>query len=438
MSGTEEYADVRQALRKAMPDDLPAAVEQRMEQRIMIFREQFDAPPPILRYRTSRWIGGFTMKRWITALGSVGIAASLGFLLLWGGMHSKPVSAMERMAAKIREAKSYKTTATMTMHLPYSLEPGKTTTTTEQTDTYYWLAPRSTRVESRSRIKGQKSLKHPEEEFMGIYPADKPSIRINHRTKTFLRFPPQVHQDIDSSVMARPENWGNLSGEADHDLGNKEINGKKAYGFEIDVKKMYPDFPAIGRMEIWIDSESDLPVLACLKIKFQGISGTVRATDFQWNIDLNPTLFDTTPPKGYKDITPEPPSLEQQFSQITQALDIYAKESAGNYPREKKIYSIISFAFGQKLGINMLKQPTTEEEVEKMRKYAKVSEGFLRISELHDYNPDAAYYGKTVGPNDKDKVLLRWKLDDGRYAVIFGDLHTETVTAEKLRALEGK
>ncbi len=49
-----------------------------------------------------------------------------------------------------------------------------------------------------------------------------------------------------------------------------------------------------------------------------------------------------------------------------------------------------------------------------------------------------AYHGKTVGPKDKDKVLLRWKLDDGRYEVIFGDLHSETMTAERLRALEGE
>ena len=47
-------------------------------------------------------------------------------------------------------------------------------------------------------------------------------------------------------------------------------------------------------------------------------------------------------------------------------------------------------------------------------------------------------YGNTVGPKDKGKVLLRWKLDDGRYEVIFGDLRAETVTAERLLALEGK
>jgi hypothetical protein len=46
------------------------------------------------------------------------------------------------------------------------------------------------------------------------------------------------------------------------------------------------------------------------------------------------------------------------------------------------------------------------------------------------------YYGKTVIPKDADKVLLRWKLDDGQYRVIFGDLIAKTVMAEELAELE--
>ena len=38
------------------------------------------------------------------------------------------------------------------------------------------------------------------------------------------------------------------------------------------------------------------------------------------------------------------------------------------------------------------------------------------------------------GPSD----TAHWQLDDGRYEVIFGDLRAETVTAERLRALEAK
>jgi hypothetical protein len=73
-----------------------------------------------------------------------------------------------------------------------------------------------------------------------------------------------------------------------------------------------------------------------------------------------------------------------------------------------------------------------------IRKLDRIREGFLQIVNIEINDTDAAYDGKTVGPNDKDKVLLRWKLDDGRYEVILGDLRSETVTAEKLGELEGK
>jgi hypothetical protein len=40
---------------------------------------------------------------------------------------------------------------------------------------------------------------------------------------------------------------------------------------------------------------------------------------------------------------------------------------------------------------------------------------------------DPEYFGATVKPGDKEGVLLRWKLDDGRFRVIYGDLRAETV-----------
>jgi hypothetical protein len=49
---------------------------------------------------------------------------------------------------------------------------------------------------------------------------------------------------------------------------------------------------------------------------------------------------------------------------------------------------------------------------------------------------DRAYYGKTVAPEDADKVLMRWKVSDNENRVIYGDLHAETVTPEKLAELE--
>ena len=40
---------------------------------------------------------------------------------------------------------------------------------------------------------------------------------------------------------------------------------------------------------------------------------------------------------------------------------------------------------------------------------------------------DPEYFGATVKPGDSKAVLLKWKLDDGRLRVIYGDLRAETV-----------
>ena len=42
------------------------------------------------------------------------------------------------------------------------------------------------------------------------------------------------------------------------------------------------------------------------------------------------------------------------------------------------------------------------------------------------------------GATDANKVLLRWKLDDGKCRVIFGDLRIEDVNAGRMAELEAE
>jgi hypothetical protein len=49
---------------------------------------------------------------------------------------------------------------------------------------------------------------------------------------------------------------------------------------------------------------------------------------------------------------------------------------------------------------------------------------------------EPVYYGQTVGPDDVEAILLRWKISDDQYRVIFGDLSALTVTPEQLEELE--
>lgn len=61
--------------------------------------------------------------------------------------------------------------------------------------------------------------------------------------------------------------------------------------------------------------------------------------------------------------------------------------------------------------------------------------GFFYRTLVED-KKEPVYYGESVGPDDADKVLLKWKVSDDQYRVIFGDLTAEDVTAEKWKEFE--
>jgi outer membrane lipoprotein-sorting protein len=364
------------------------------------------------------------------ALGGIGAVAILAILLVWLGSFAQPLSAMEQMAENIRKAKSYKCIQIAQLKKEFP-EPGKPSDR-EGTITVYWIAPGSARTEAV--ITRPQTWKGPGPQATQIQPAGKPGIVISYQSHTYKRTPaPQINAY--SSTFDDLENLGNFSGKADQVLGTKEIGGKKAEGFKIDMKKMEPESRGGGMAEIWLDAESNLPILVHYEFKNIDSASTLLIKDIQWNIDLDAKLFDTTPPEGYTDATPKPPALEEQVRQITEALRIYDEASGGFYPgKDADLYNATEDLCKM---LGLVKLPAGEKEGN-AGKAQKADFGFMEIMKIRHYNPDFAYYGKTVKPNDKEKVLLRWKLDDGQYEAIFGDLRAETVTAEKLHSLEGK
>jgi hypothetical protein len=376
--------------------------------------------------RIARWAGKLTPGQRI-ALGGVVAAAALALFLVWTISVTRPVSAMEQMAEKIRQAKSCKYTVVGTVTYD-SPEPGKPLGRKFR-DTHYWLAPGSDRSDFQ-----QTGDKEWDKDSTNIEPAGKPRIWIDHLNKRFYREPPR--RDFDKSAFDDLELLGEFSGKADRELGTRMIDGKEARGFQIEMRKMEPEYSRPGLAEIWIDAESNLPVLVRYEgIKRLGQSTTMEMTDICWNIDLDPKLFDTMPPKGYTDGTTKPPPLAEQLRQITAALKIYADASGGHYPSKQIDPLGTTEDLCRMLGVT--KWPGGKKEG-KAGQAAKAINGFQRIGTMRLDNPDFAYYGQTVGPKDQNKVLLRWRLDDGRYEVIFGDLRAETVAAERLRVLEGK
>ena len=237
----------------------------------------------------------------------VGLAAVLGFALLWGGIDTTSASAMVKMAASIRKAKSFKAAVVL------GIKPASKIATSlyQGRGTLYYLGTGSVRLDLKT--KGSPfSQRSGEEDETQIRIAGKSSIMlIDHKAKMVNKV--EMPQGTPDSLDV-VERLGVFSGRADRDLGVKEINGKKAHGFEIGMRKILAPsdaalVQAIDMVEVWIDAESSLPVLVqfnyIMNFK-QHATETLffRMQDFQWNIDLDRKLFDTAIPRGYTDATP--------------------------------------------------------------------------------------------------------------------------------------
>jgi outer membrane lipoprotein-sorting protein len=273
-------------------------------ERLLRLLQAANQPPEPARpwMQVSHWISGLTVRQRIAAFGSIGVAAVLGFLLVCGGIDPTLASAMEKMAENIRKAKSFKATAVL------EIKPASKNTTQphQGRGALYWLSTGSNRWDLKGNLPGSG-----EQDQTNIRIAGKSWIMIiDHKAKRVhkVEMPQETSDNLD--VVQR---LGGFSGRADRDLGVKEINGKKARGFEISMTKILsPSNAALVQakdmVEVWIDAESSLPVL----VQFNYITGLkkekadtlfFRLQDFQWNIDLNRKLFDTAIPKGYTDVT---------------------------------------------------------------------------------------------------------------------------------------
>ncbi len=388
--------------------------------RLLAALEQPDSPhPPDERRETLiPKMGGLTMAQ-RTAIGGVALAAMVAGVLLWVGSPSPRASAMERMAENVRRAKSYE--VTMDMELTHPQLKNKSANGRMK---FFWQTPGSYRIEETGGPDSWVDSRR-------IYPAGKQGLSIDHLRKEYRIEPARRGKQLPLTMV---DGFGRFEGQADRELGKREIEGKQARGFEIAIKKVDPD-ALDGTMEIWIDEQSELPVLVRMMPKMQ-VWTTMVMHNFKWNVEFDPKLFDTTPPEGYTDTTVKMLSFKDRVFVFREGLATFAELSGGHYPRVKIIYGDVTLDEMKRLA--KIDTPATDEQIrtDEYVKIQKAVRSFAMLNELYQENADVAYYGQTVEAKDKDKVLLRWQLDDGRYQVMYGDLRSETVSPERLRELE--
>jgi hypothetical protein len=154
-------------------------------------------------------------------------------------------------------------------------------------------------------------------------------------------------------------------------------------------------------------------------------------------VDLDPAIFEPNIPSDYKMMTEVKLPAQDEASAI-EGLRLFAEMTDGNYPSQMNVMTLTKESanlFGKKFGAKKTK-PTDEQMQQMTAEMMKIQAPVLFYTKLGQDGKDPAYYGKDVNAGDANTVLMRWKISDGTYRVIYGDLSAENVTAEKLKEME--
>jgi hypothetical protein len=236
-------------------------------------------------------------------------------------------------------------------------------------------------------------------------------------------------------------------------LGRSTIDGIEVEGFQTRDPNYFLDENPDRRQfygKIWVDVKTRLPARFESNISQDvdrmenKIHSHFMMHDFKWDVLVDAAEFEPVIPDDYTrkaDIPVKRPAATEE--NVIKALKLFA-DLSGNYParphwpadRQWSAFEKSDTPAARRLQ-EEIKGLTEDEKANRLRDALQPLQGlhrFYRVLRVDGMRP--AYYGMTVTPKDADKVLLRWKVSDNEYRVIFGDLRAKTVTLEQLAELE--
>ncbi|MHC4475634.1 MAG: hypothetical protein ACYTEL_08305 [Planctomycetota bacterium] len=226
------------------------------------------------------------------------------------------------------------------------------------------------------------------------------------------------------------------------ELGRDVIDGIEVEGIETTDPNVYGGVFENFVARLWVGVESDLPVRMEIETQMQAGDKTMQMSmvmdAFEWDVELDPAIFEPNIPADYNLMAEvEIPDTKDE-GKLIQGLRSFAEIADGRYPSSMTMMAVIREAGGlfKSMGFDKNKEPTPEQTQRLTAKMMVLQAPYIFYAQLAQENKDPAYYGDEVTAEDADMVLMRWKVSDDEYRVIFGDLTTENVSAESLAELE--
>ncbi|MHC4740625.1 MAG: LolA family protein [Planctomycetota bacterium] len=225
------------------------------------------------------------------------------------------------------------------------------------------------------------------------------------------------------------------------ELGKSEIDGVKVDGFETTDPAIYGGTTGDIKVTLWVDSKTWLPFLMEMDMAMNEqmrITGTI--SDFQWDVPVPKSEFVPVIPDDYEAFPKDGMKMPEMTEEAAIEGFKLVSELTGRYPKNANMMDLMQEL--QTIMVERMKQsePQKMTETERvtmmMDTMRPVQSIALFYMTLVEDEKEPVYYGETVGPDDVEAVLIRWKISDDQYRVIFGDLSAMDISAEQLAELE--
>ncbi len=222
------------------------------------------------------------------------------------------------------------------------------------------------------------------------------------------------------------------------ELGRDTINGITVEGIEVTDPAMGAGMFDTIVARLWCDVKTDLPVLMTMKGSASNgeIVLDITLDDFNWDVEIAPAELEPNIPADYKLLAEAEAGGGKDGKELVEALKFYTEFADGRYPSTLTGMTVVN-EFVQALRAKFAgQQPSEERMKEVMGNIVKLQAVGMTYGAMVKDGNEPAYYGDKVTAEFPHAVLVRWKMGDDTYRVVFGDLSTEDVTLEKLTELE--
>ncbi len=285
---------------------------------------------------------------------------------------------------------------------------------------------------------------------MFFLPDQKTMITLMPKQKKYMRM------EFDDDLIARQKKQNNDPREMIKqimeceytELGRSVIDGIEVEGFHTTDPAYYAGAMENVEITLWVDVEKWLPVRTEMDFKMnEQMEMHCVIYGFQWDIPVDASDFEPVIPEDFTAFSTEPLKMPGMTEEAAlEGLKFFA-EITGKYPKKLNVMNLIQEFSSIKDSENLtdagMKLKEEMDRVQKDEHMKKLTEKMLKVQSIGMFymtlirdKKEPVYYGETVTVQDVEKVLLRWKISDDQYRVIFGDLSALDVSAEELTDLE--